>query len=281
MTARFHGRSARAPTPLTRILGRVSDVTWVLIRGLARETGHFGDFVELLAEKIPRAQILPLDLPGTGSRLHEKSPQKMGEIVQRVRDEANAKKKNGAPLFLFGMSLGGMVVMEWAKNHPGELAGIVVGCSSARDLSTRFQRFSPRGLLAVGMNRFLTRDPVEREARMVRLLSHERGHYERTVKLWGDIAVRRPIPTRTVRSQVFAAMRWRAPAHLETPVLFLVGSKDRLVDPRCTHALAARFGTKAVVHERAGHDLTADQGDWCASEMVSFQKNVLARRGAL
>ena len=274
-------RSARASPPLTRILELVSDVTWVLIRGLARETGHFGDFVDLLAKKIPRAQILPLDLPGTGTRLHEKSPQKMREIVQHVRDEANAKKNAGTPLFLFGMSLGGMVVMEWAKNHPGELAGIVVGCSSARDLSTRFQRFSPRGVLAVGMNRFLTRDPVAREARMVRLLSYERGHYERTVKIWGDIAIRRPIPPETVRSQVIAAMRWRAPAHLQTPALFLVGSKDRLVDPRCTHALAKRFGTKAVVHERAGHDLTADQGDWCASEIFSFQKNVLSKAAAL
>ena len=257
------------------------DVTWVLIRGLARETGHFGGFVDLLAEKIPRAQILPLDLPGTGSRLHEQSPQKMREIVQLVREEAGAKKIGGAPLFLFGMSLGGMVVMEWAKNHPGELAGIVVGCSSARDLATRFQRFSPRGLLAVGMNRFLTRDPVAREARMVRLLSHERGHYERTVRLWGDIATRRPVPPRTVRAQVIAAMRWRAPAHLQTPALFLVGSKDRLVDPRCTHALARRFGTKAVVHHAAGHDLTTDQGEWCAAEMFSFQKNVLAHKTAI
>ena len=256
-------------------------MTWVLIRGLARETGHFGDFAQLLAEKIPRAQILPLDLPGTGTRLNEKSPWKMREIVQRVRDEANAKKEKGTPLFLFGMSLGGMVVMEWARNYPDELAGIVVGCSSARNLATRFQRFSPRGVLAVGMNRFLTRDPVKREARMVRLLSHERGHYERTVRLWGDIAMRRPISPRTVRSQVIAAMRWHAPSHLKTPALFLVGSKDRLVDPRCTHALAERFGTKAVVHEAAGHDLTADQGDWCASEMFSFQKNVLGHKTAI
>ncbi|MGH7283855.1 MAG: alpha/beta fold hydrolase, partial [Polyangiaceae bacterium] len=91
------------------------DVTWILLRGLARETGHFGDFIDVLAKKIPSAQILPLDLPGTGSRLDEKSPQKMREIVERVRDEANAKKKKDTQLFLFGMSLGGMVVMEWAN----------------------------------------------------------------------------------------------------------------------------------------------------------------------
>ncbi len=259
----------------------MSDATWILIRGLARETGHFGDFIDVLARKIPGARILPLDLPGTGSRLHEKSPVKMREIALRVRDEANVKKKAGAPLFLFGMSLGGMVVMEWAKNHPEEVAGIVVGCSSARDLATRFQRFSARGVLVVGANRFLTRDPVKREARMVRLLSHERGHYARTVKLWGELATLRPIPPRTVRAQVAAALRWRAPAHLKTPALFLVGSKDRLVDPECTHALARRFGTTAVVHDAAGHDLTTDQGEWCASEMFSFQKSVLGHKTAI
>lgn len=199
--------------------------TWVLIRGLAREAGHFGDFIDVLRRTIPSAQILALDLPGTGSRLREKSPQKMRQIVERVRDEANAKKAKGAPLFLFGMSLGGMVVMEWAKNHPDELAGIVVGCSSARDVARSLQRFSPRGVLAAVMNRF-TKDRVQQEARLIRLLSHQRSHYEKTVDLWGRIARERPLSPATVRSQVLAALRWRAPASLKTPSLFLVGSKD-------------------------------------------------------
>ncbi|HBH40280.1 MAG TPA: alpha/beta hydrolase, partial [Curvibacter sp.] len=41
-------------------------VTWVLLRGLSRETGHWGGFVEAFAQPLPQARVPALDLPGNG-----------------------------------------------------------------------------------------------------------------------------------------------------------------------------------------------------------------------
>lgn len=252
--------------------------TWILLRGLARETGHFGEFTPLVRREMPEATVVPLDFPGTGTRLSEATPKTIGELVERLRDEAKAKVLPGKPLFVFGMSMGGMVAMEWADRYPAETSGIVVVASSASNVSQPLARFSLRGVGAAAANRFLTKDPFAREARMVRLLMHTRARHEEATKLWGEIARDRPLSGDAVRTQVRAAARWRAPEALKVPALFLVGARDKLVDPRCTIALARRFRTHAVVHPDAGHDLTTDAGPWAIEQMKDFEAHVLQRR---
>ncbi|HEX7663132.1 MAG TPA: alpha/beta fold hydrolase [Polyangiaceae bacterium] len=87
---------------------------WILLRGLARETGHYGAFVPLARETLPQANVVPLDFPGTGTRLREATPKTIGELVERLRDEALTKIDPKKPTFVFGMSMGGMAAMEWA-----------------------------------------------------------------------------------------------------------------------------------------------------------------------
>ena len=41
--------------------------TWVLLRGLTRESGHWGVLPALLAERLPHARVLTIDLPGAGA----------------------------------------------------------------------------------------------------------------------------------------------------------------------------------------------------------------------
>lgn len=253
--------------------------SWILLRGLARETGHFGEFTPLVRRAMPDATVVPLDFPGTGTRLREPTPKTMGELVERVRDEAMTKVEPGKPLFVFGMSMGGMAAMEWADRYPTETSGIVVVASSASNVSRPLARFSLRGIGAAAANRFLTRDPFAREARMVRLLMHTRERHDEAAKLWGEIARDRPLSSDAVRTQVRAAARWRAPEALKVPALFLVGARDKLVDPQCTIALARRFQTHAVVHPDAGHDLTTDAGPWAIEQMKDFEARVLNGRG--
>jgi hypothetical protein len=42
----------------------------VLIRGLAREAGHWGDFAERFRAVEPDAQVIAVDLPGAGELRH-------------------------------------------------------------------------------------------------------------------------------------------------------------------------------------------------------------------
>ena len=40
--------------------------TWILLRGLARESGHWGAFTAQFARAMPGCEVLALDLPGNG-----------------------------------------------------------------------------------------------------------------------------------------------------------------------------------------------------------------------
>ncbi|KGF78004.1 hydrolase, partial [Massilia sp. JS1662] len=44
--------------------------SWVLMRGLTRESGHWGTFMGKLQARFPDDRIVALDLPGNG-RLHD------------------------------------------------------------------------------------------------------------------------------------------------------------------------------------------------------------------
>jgi len=81
---------------------------WVLLRGLSRESGHWGVFPLHLREQIrrlqPDAQMLLLDLPGNGVMHRQISPTHVHEMVDACRDELLRRAVNG-PVHLLAMSL--------------------------------------------------------------------------------------------------------------------------------------------------------------------------------
>ena len=54
------------------------------------------------------------------------------------------------------------------------------------------------------------------------------------------------------------------------PVLVLNGGGDRMVDPRCSQALAEGWSVPLRVNPDAGHDLTLDQGEWVLEQIGSW-----------
>jgi pimeloyl-ACP methyl ester carboxylesterase len=71
--------------------------------------------------------------------------------------------------------------------------------------------------------------------------------------------------------QLAAAARYRAPSHVPSvPVLLLAGARDRLVDPRCSEALARHWNAPIAVHPAAGHDLALDDGAWVAAQVKAW-----------
>jgi hypothetical protein len=61
---------------------------WLLLRGLARESAHWGDFIPLLEAIFPDANVTMLDLPGTGRFHKEVSPRTIKAITDAVRGHA-------------------------------------------------------------------------------------------------------------------------------------------------------------------------------------------------
>lgn len=238
--------------------------TWVLLRGWARETRHWGAFPEILAAALG-TQVIAADLPGNG-RLHKRrSPLSVAAIADEVRQGVPRE----GPLCLLGLSLGGMVAVEWARRYRTEIARCVLLNTSMRPFSAFHERLRPRVYAALARLALIEREPLAREAAILRLTSG-RAPGAMLVSEWARYAEEQPVSRRNVLRQLVAAARYRAPDAPPVPVLVLAGRCDELVDVRCSLALAERWRVPIAVHESARHDLALDEGAWVAARVAEW-----------
>jgi alpha-beta hydrolase superfamily lysophospholipase len=132
--------------------------------------------------------------------------------------------EGGLPLFLLGNSLGGLVVLDYALQHPAGLAGVIAAAPPLGELGVPpvlmalgrlFSRVLPRFSLEVGMDLTgLARDPTVVEAVLADPLFHRRG-------------------TARLSTEVTAAITrvQNGASNLSVPLLVLHGSDDRMVPP--------------------------------------------------
>jgi pimeloyl-ACP methyl ester carboxylesterase len=245
--------------------------TWILLRGWTREARHWGRFPGELAAALPGAKILAADLPGNGSLSEQRSPSSVPAIVEALRGSVPVER----PLYVLGLSLGGMVAMEWACRHPAEVAGCVLINTSVRPFSPFYRRLRAANYAALVRLLLLERDVEAREARILALTSAA-APSATLVSDWARYAREFPVRRANALRQVMAAARYRAPlSPPSVPLLVLASRGDALVDWRCSEALARRWGAPLEVHASAGHDLALDDGAWVAERVAGWR----ARRG--
>lgn len=245
--------------------------TWVLLRGLARESRHWGDFPALLRQSLPRGDtVLAMDLPGNGSRWRERSPSSVAGMLAAVR-AVLARRQQAGPFIVVGLSLGGMVAMHWAACAPRELEGCVLINSSTRGFAPPWQRLQPRAwgpLLAW----LLTGGSAEERERRVWRLTSARPPDDHVLAQWVSHAGSAPVAHGNVLRQLLAAWRFRAPRSVPLPALLLSSGGDRLVSPRCSAALSAAWCAPLRVHPHAGHDLPLDAPDWVVRQVLRWHR---------
>lgn len=247
---------------------------WVLLRGLAREHGHWGPFIEQFKHAFPNDDVLPIDLPGSGEFLNERSPKSMGEIFTFVRAKAIERARSQSQFKLVTISLGGMVAMEWMNQRPEDLAGCVLINTSAKPLSPLYHRL--RWQVWTRFAKVLaTQSAKERERQVIEILMNSEEAREKALPLWIKLAIERPTSYLNFTNQIFAAALFdglKNPVSL--PVLLLNGLGDRLVDPSCSTALHEKWGWPIERHSWAGHDLPWDDADWTLQKIVSWNKGI-------
>lgn len=245
-------------------------MTWVLLRGLTRESGHWGAFVERLQVAMPSARVLALDLPGNGARRHERSPARVEAMTDSVRAELAAMGVV-PPYRLLALSLGAMVAIDWATRHPHEVAGAVLMNTSLSRFSPFHHRLRPANypaLLALLAGRG---GVAGREATLLRLTSARPAAHPDAVAAWAAIFRERPVTAGNALRQLLAAMRFRAPANPpRVPLTFLVGAGDRLVHPDCSRVVARAWRAPLIEHPWAGHDLPLDDEGWVVEQVVRW-----------
>lgn len=243
---------------------------WVLLRGLARESAHWGAFVPLLKAQFPNATITTLDLPGTGEFCHQLSPASIPAITEHVRSQVQARGLLEQPVTLLAVSLGAMVTWEWLQRYPDDSCGAVLINTSFASLSPFYHRLRWQSygkfcaLLA-------QRDEYNRELAIVRLVSNREANHLQTAKEWAAIQTSRPLSLKTAANQLIAAASYR-PTLIppKPPVLLLNGKGDRLVSPVCSEKIQQHCSLKLHSHPWAGHDLTLDDGEWVVTQLRTW-----------
>ena len=243
---------------------------WLLLRGLARESAHWGDFIPLLQATFPDANVTMLDLPGTGRFHKEVSPRTIEAITGAVRRRAFDNGCLQQPVTILAISLGAMVAWEWMRRYPDDICGASLINTSFADLSPFYHRlrWQSYGKFAALV---MKRNVGNRESAILQLVSNRRDQDEQIRQAWKKIQNQRPISLKNSFRQIIAAASYRPgdTKHMQ-PILLINGKGDRLVAPICSESIHKKWNLELRSHFWGGHDLTLDDGAWVALQLKEW-----------
>jgi pimeloyl-ACP methyl ester carboxylesterase len=247
----------------------VKALRWLLLRGLSRESRHWGSFPERLAATLG-AHVSALDLPGFGSEHQRRSPASVQGITCDVRARLQDQRGDG-PWSVLGISLGGMVALDWCARFPHDFVRCVAINTSAR-LCPAHARFSPAAMAPLGWA--LLGDARARERAVLRVSSNSPDSLLDRLAAEQAVWLReRPPSARSLLHQLIAASRFDLPGFLPVPLLLLSSTADRLVSHRCSRAIARALDAPLALHSQAGHDLTLDAPEWVCEQISLWLAN--------
>jgi len=238
---------------------------WVLLRGLARQSGHWEDFPTLLEHSLG-AHVLKLDYPGIGTDQAESCPKRLVEVVDYL--EAKAKTKFKDSFYVLGISLGGMVAMKWLEMS-SNVKGAVVINSSVPELCKRSERMIPKAL-----RRFITcpmqKEMRQREAIVLGLCSNKHAHDNDVIDHWTQVSTKWPISLRVIYRQLIWSVQASLPQSRKEDVLLLASKYDKICHVNCTKKMGQMLEQPVYINKSAGHDLCLDDPQWVLEKMRAW-----------
>ncbi len=246
--------------------------TWILLRGLMREARHWGDFPNQFKQVSGAGRIITVDFPGNGSLSDQTSPSSIVDLADYCRSYVNTLGVQ-PPYQVLALSLGAMVAVEWSAMHPADLEKLVLINTSLAPLNPFYHRLRPGNYPAL-FRHLLCGSILERERIILNLTSTlNRTPEEESFLLeqWLSFARNSPVSRANIFRQLLAAISFRAgKAPPSVPLLMLAGQQDRLVNVKCSIALANLWNCPIKLHPNAGHDLPLDDGEWVARQVKEW-----------
>ena len=245
--------------------------TWVLLRGLMRETRHWGEFPMLFQKAMGVQHIVTLDFPGNGS-LHAQSSDS-SVVVMANHCRTQLKQLGYAPPYrVLALSLGAMVAVAWSELYPAELEKMVLINTSLAPYNPFYHRLRPKNYPAL-IRLMFYKSAAQRESLILHLTSNQSctEHQQTILKQWIAYAKEFPITRTNILRQLQAALCYRAVQTTPPlPVLLLAGQQDRLVNVKCSIKLAQHWCCAIRLHPTAGHDLPLDDGAWVTQQIKEW-----------
>ena len=243
----------------------------LLVRGLAREERHWGQFPAILKEKLPGLNLHFLELPGVGKKANNEAHSHISDYTNELRREwLELKEKHEGPWGIIAISMGGMIALDWVDRFPYDFKKIILINTSAANLSSPLRRLQPEVF-----NHFLkiikTRNAKQRETEILKMICNHDP--EAHIEEWTHLAQKHPYKEINVIKQLGAAFSFKAPKALNLPGLVLSSTQDRMVHYSCSKKIAKRYNWPIQLHKTAGHDLTTDDPKWVITEIKQDYEN--------
>ncbi|MBC3920208.1 alpha/beta hydrolase [Undibacterium sp. CY18W] len=246
--------------------------TWVLLRGLMRESRHWGDFPARFQQAAGAGRVLCLDFPGNG-QLHAGHSLSSVEAMADYAHQQLQTQGVSEPVQILAVSLGAMVALAWADKYPADLQRMVLINTSVAPHNPFYHRLRPVNYAAL-VATMLFGSRSQREQLILRITSnlHTEEQGRDIVARWTAYAQEKPISIGNILRQLLAAMRFRAPPCSDkVPLLLLAGERDKLVNAACSRKLAELWHCPLHLHPTAGHDLPLDDAAWLIEQVLAWQ----------
>jgi alpha-beta hydrolase superfamily lysophospholipase len=208
-----------------------------LVHGLGEHCGRYGHLAAALVEA--GYAVLAFDLRGhgksEGKRGHSPSFKAFMDDIACLLEEASIRYP-GLPRFLYGHSLGGLLVLNFVLRHKPKLAGVIATGPGLRtplteqtlkvSLAKGIGQLLPTLSLHTGLDyRLISRDPAVVDAYAADPLVHERS-------------------TLRMAKTTLQSIPWvfEHACEFDVPLLLMHGTGDRLVYPEGSREFAGQVG---------------------------------------
>jgi pimeloyl-[acyl-carrier protein] methyl ester esterase len=206
----------------------------VLIHGWAMHGGIFAPLVERLQS---RFQLHLVDLPGHGRSRADATPLALASVAERIAAET--------PRALWlGWSLGGLVALQAAQEHPDAVRALIMLCASPRFVADESW---PQGMDASVFGNFANELAGDYRGTLDRFLMLEAqgsDHVRTELRLLREQLFAHGEPTTSALCDgldILQGSDLRAGlSALAMPSLWIAGRRDRLVAPAAMRAAADR-----------------------------------------
>lgn len=239
----------------------------ILLRGLARETAHWLHFPQQLQHTLGSEwKIHCIDFPGCGNHYQKPALDSIHSMTDYAHLQLTELQLN-QPVYVIGISMGGMVALNWAQQFPAQIAGVALINSSAGDQPLHW-RLRPRTWPAVIAALLL---PIYlREYLVLRHVSNDRANFTTHLQHWLEIQRQHPVRRAAIITMLGAAARFRPLTNCAVAGLIIASEGDRFVSCNASKELARRFNWPLQLHPSAGHDLSMDAPGWLCTVLAGW-----------
>jgi pimeloyl-ACP methyl ester carboxylesterase len=243
------------------------DAPIVLIRGLFREKRHWGSFPDRLQSTLPDRQVITLNVAGAGERNNLTSPSSIAKMVDDLREQLSLLHPDISRFNLLGLSMGGMITLEWCQRFPEEVDKAILINTSTGSLSPFHQRL--RWQQYGNILTSVVKNTEQRERFSYQLCSNTPVN-ESVLTNWVSWAKSDPMSTTSSFNQLIACLNYKISHQPRTDMLVLTSTEDQMVSPKCSRTLASHWSLPIIEHPSAGHDISIDDPDWVCEHVRAF-----------